>query len=122
MKKKKILAICSEGINRSKYLANYLRKKGYSMKFGGIKEYAETPITLKKIEWADLIIFAQEKHKKWFEEKFGKLKKPYLIFNVRDSGNDVPENKKDLLELSRKDFNRKWTHPNLRKAVKKYKL
>ena len=123
MKKKKILIVCSAGKNRSRYVANYLRRKGYSTRFGGVKESEIiNPVNPKYIEWADLIIFAQEKQKKWFVEKFGDFKKNYLILDVRDSGHDVPEDKKYLLKLPKKEFNRVWVHPNLRKKLKEFKL
>lgn len=121
--KKKILAICSAGSNRSRYLANYLRKKGYSTRFGGVKDKGVIkPVNPKNIEWADLIIFSQEKHKKWFIQKFGKIKKDYLILNVKDSGHDVPKEKEYLLKLPKKEFNRIWVHPNLRKKLREFKL
>lgn len=127
MKKTRVLAVCAMGANRSKYIAKYLRRKGYSTRYGGIKEdayYEEgcRPLDFKYVQWAETIIFAREEHKKYFEEKFGKASysdKKVFVLEVRDSGKDVPEKHNYLLDLPRDEFNKKWTHPNLRKKLKK---
>jgi len=120
MTKTKVLSICAIGVNRSKYIANYLRKKGYSTRYGGIKDEAIKPLDFKHVEWADVIIFAREKHKEYFEDKYGRPysgKKIYVL-EVRDSGKDVPKELDYLHNLPRDEFNKKWTHPNLRKKLK----
>lgn len=121
MKKTKVLAVCAMGANRSKYIAGYLRKKGYSTRYGGIKEEAIKPLDFKYVQWAEIIIFAREKHKKYFEEKVGKSslqRKKVFVLEVRDSGKDVPEELSYLNQLPRNEFNKKWTHPNLRNKLK----
>ena len=121
VQKTKILSVCAMGANRSKYIANYLRKKGYSTRYGGVKDEAINPLEFKHVEWAEIIVFAREKHKKDFENKYGKKyysgKKIYVL-EVRDSGKDVPKGLSYLHELPREEFNKKWTHPNLRKKLK----
>lgn len=126
MKKTKVLAVCAMGANRSKHIAPYLRRKGYSTRYGGIKEdayYEEGGrlLELKHVERADIIIFAREKHRKYFEEKFGKSplkRKKVFVLEVKDSGKDVLESYNYLLDLPRKEFNKRWTHPNLRNKLK----
>jgi predicted protein tyrosine phosphatase len=122
MRYNKILAVCAMGANRSKYIAKYLKMKGYQTKFGGVKEEAINKINPDDIKWAELIIFARIKHKDLFEKKFGKIKKKYIVLGVQDSGKDVPKEKGYLLEIPREEFNRKWTHPNLRKKLKEFKI
>lgn len=34
--KLKVLCICTMGLNRSKYLAEYLKGKGYETRYGGV--------------------------------------------------------------------------------------
>ena len=70
----KILCVCLEGKNRSSYLARYLKRKGYTTGFGGVKEGAEKPILQKDVDNADLIIVAR----KWIKEI---LKERYNIKN-----------------------------------------
>lgn len=120
MSKTKVLAMCAMGANRSKYIANYLRRKGYSTRYGGVKDEALNPLEFKHVGWADIVIFAREKHKKHFEDKYGKLhpEKKIYVLEVRDSGKDVPREMNYLHELPRDEFNKKWTRPNLRKKLK----
>ena len=76
-KKTKILCVCAKGMNRSRYLAKYLRGKGYSTTHGGIEpfknpEWKWNPLTQKKIDWADFIIVVRER-------LVGDLKKKFKI-------------------------------------------
>jgi len=54
--KLKVLCICAQGANRSKYLAQYLRGKGYYTRSGGIEDDAINPLKFNYINWADIII------------------------------------------------------------------
>ncbi|MGM5483546.1 MAG: hypothetical protein ACQER9_01365 [Nanobdellota archaeon] len=44
----KILSICNLGQNRSRYLANWLAKKGYKTDFGGIDSFGVNPLKKSK--------------------------------------------------------------------------
>ncbi|HKL23917.1 MAG TPA: hypothetical protein VJ912_01135 [Candidatus Nanoarchaeia archaeon] len=125
MTKTKVLSICAMGANRSKYIAKYLRRKGYSTRYGGVKEDAIKPFYFKHVEWAEIIIFARKKHKEYFENKYGKnyyLGKKIFVLEVRDSGKDVPKELNYLHNLPREEFNKKWTHPNLRQKLREQKF
>jgi predicted protein tyrosine phosphatase len=123
--KKKILCVCVRGMNRSKYLAQYLRRKGYSTRFGGVEpyekpEYKWTPVSQKKIDWADVIIIVRKRVAPILKKKFNINKKKLIVFDVTDSKRLIPEKFKSLRELNHKEFNRVWTYPQLRKAIKPY--
>lgn len=123
--KQKILIICAKGMNRSKYLASYLRRKGYSTKYGGVEpyekpEYKWNPISQKDIDWADTIVVVRHRIKDMLKKKFKTKGKKIVSFDVTDSKRLIPEEFKELRELDHKKFNKKWTYPQLRKAIKPY--
>ena len=123
--KLKILAICSKGQNRSKYLAQYLRKKGYSTRFGGAEGDDDPkkfwkPITQKQIDWADVIIVVRPRLKNVIKKKFKVGKTKFIILNVTDSKRLIPSEYSHLKELDYVAFQKKWTRPQLRKALKPY--
>lgn len=123
--KKKILVICAKGLNRSKYLASYLRNKGYRTRFGGIegfrnKEQAPNPISQKDVDWANVIIIVRKRLKSKFKKKFQTNRKRIITFNVTDSRRLLPKKYFYLKEASEKRFDKEWRKPQLRKAIKKY--
>ena len=124
-KKTKVLCVCAKGMNRSKYLAKYLRSKGYSTKFGGVEpyekpEYKWNPVSQKKVDWADVIVIVRKRISKILKKRFKTKGKKIIVFDVSDSPRLVPEEFKELRELDHKEFNKKWTYPQLRKAIKPY--
>lgn len=125
MKEKlKILCICAKGMNRSRYLAAYLRRKGYSTRYGGVESFENpeikwNPVSLKKIEWADIIIVVRKRLVRLLKKKF-KINKKIIILNVSDSKDLVPEKFKHLRNVNHKKFNKIWTYPKLREAIEPY--
>jgi len=123
--KLKVLCICAKGLNRSKYLAEYLRRKGYSTKYGGVEEFKESYykanlIDQKKVDWADIIIVVRKRLIQLSKKKFPKLKKKIIVLDVTDSKRLIPEDKAHLRDLNYVSFQKKWTRPRLREAIKKY--
>gem|GEM_PF-884290 len=123
-KKTKVLCVCAKGMNRSKYLAKYLRGKGYSTTHGGIEPYKENPewkwnpLSQKKIDWADVIIVVRERLVGDLKKKFKMKGKNIVVLNVTDSKRLIPEEFKELRDLDHHNFQLKWTRPQLRKAIK----
>lgn len=123
MKKPKVLCICKLGLNRSKYLASYLKNKGYRTKYGGIKyddNQRKNPLKPEYIEWADVIILVRKSIKKILMEKYKPKNKKIIVLDVTDSKRLIPEEFAHLRELDYETFQRKWTRPQLRKALKPY--
>lgn len=118
--KTKILIICSQGANRSKYLAKYLRNKGYSTRFGGIKEGAENVLKKEYVDWADIIIFAKKKHFNLFNDKYPGVNKRMIILGVSDSPETVAKEFPDFKWNKEDNFNKIWTYPQLRKSIKQH--
>ncbi len=119
----KVLCVCAVGLNRSKYLAKYLRKKGYSTRCGGV-DYREdetyNPIKKKDVDWANVIIIVRKRLEKSFKRKFKWKGKKIIVLNVTDSKKRIPEKMAHLRKLNHEEFQKKWTRPQLRKAIEKY--
>ena len=115
--KKKILIICAVGTNRSRYLANYLRRKGYSTRYGGIApKWPEgaNPLKPEHVDWADIVIIVRKRLKPIFKKRFPKFKKKLIVFDISDSKRLAPE---EFQKYEGLEFQKKWTYPRLRKAV-----
>ena len=123
--KTKILCICAKGLNRSKYLAGYLRRKGYSTRYGGLEKedninVKQRLIIQKDIDWADIIIIVRPRLKNIISKKFKVQRKKIIVLDVTDSRKIVIQKNSHLENLSYIEFQKKWTRPQLRKAIKKY--
>jgi len=125
MKKTKILLVCAMGLNRSKYLAKYLKNKGYSTRFGGVGHgkidlHAHNPFTQEDVDWCDLIITARKKHGPLIKKKFKTKGKKIIQLDVTDSRRMVIPDHPELDNLDYETFQRRWTYPKLRKAIRPY--
>jgi hypothetical protein len=132
-RKPKVLAVCTMGLNRSKYLASYLRNKGYRTKYGGIgdgkipKLILRNPFNQEDVDWADVIIVVRKKHKPLLKEHYNIKGKKIIVFDVTGSLGvlikkfpEIINKNPSLKKMDRVEFNKKWTYPQLRKAIKPY--
>ena len=122
-RKIKVLVGCSKGLNRSKYLAEYLRRKGYSTRFGGVEGFDDpkmewNPITQKLIDWSDIVIVVRKRLREVLRKKFKIKSKKIVVVDVTDSKRLIPEELSHLRDLDYLTFQKKWTRPQLRKAIK----
>jgi len=120
--KKRVLCVCSKGLNRSKYLASYLRNKGYSARFGGVEYGMEKSklINQKDIEWAEIIIVVRKRLERILKNKYKTKGKRIIVIDVTDSKRLIPKEYAHLKDLDYEEFQKKWTRPQIRKVLKKY--
>lgn len=122
----RVLCICAKGKNRSRYLANYLKMKGYSTRFGRIDENGqvyekiEKEVSAEDVIWADVIIVVRKRLISIFKEKFGEVNKKMISLDVSDSIDLVPQEYSYLKNLDYHSFQLRWTYPRLREAIKNY--
>lgn len=126
MVKLKVLCVCAKGLNRSPYLASYLRRKGYSTRFGGVenalgRKSRRPPKLIKNedVKWADVIVIVRRRIYPLFKRKF-KTNENVILLDVTDSKRHIPKEFVHLKELDFKQFHKKWTYPQLRMAIKKH--
>lgn len=113
------------GLNRSKYLAGYLKRKGYETRYGGVgpckfDPAPKNPINISDVEWADIIITAREKHKPILIKNYPVENKKIICLDVTDSRKAMSEIYPEFKNIEHSEFNKKWTYPQLRKAIKDY--
>ena len=82
----KVLAICSAGLLRSPTIAKECILKGYNARSAGCQDYALIPVDKVLLEWADVIIFADESHEKKVKQDFD-LDKNKITFCL-----NIPDN------------------------------
>lgn len=124
-KKLKVLCVCTMGLNRSKYLAEYLREKGYDTRYGEIgpcriDPESKNPVKKEDIEWADIIITARKKHRPILNNNFGVKDKKIICLDLTDSRKAMGEIYPEFKNIEQDEFNQKWIYPQLRKEIERY--
>ena len=89
-KKPKILCVCAMGLNRSKYLALYLKNKGHQTRYGGvgfekIHGSAHNPFNQEDVNWADIIIVVRKRHRPLLRKNYKIKNKKIIVLDVTDS-------------------------------------
>ncbi len=95
----KVLCVCSAGLLRSATIAWYLSTKtDFNVRAAGIQDYALVEVDPVLVEWADIIICAENSHKELIEEtfKYSLSDKRILSFGLPDI---YAYRQKELLEL-----------------------
>ena len=83
----KILFVCSANIDRSPTAENiYSGRSDLKVKSAGVSDYAQTPVSAELIQWADIILCMEEKHKQKIKKKF-----PDIAANKTIDSLDVPD-------------------------------
>jgi len=68
----KILFVCSANVDRSPTAERiYKNHPGLEVKSAGTGWYAQQPVTADLLNWADIILCMEEKHKQYIMEDFG---------------------------------------------------
>ncbi len=119
-KKKRVLCVCSQGVNRSKYLAEYLREKGYSTRYGGIVFFALNKLKKSDVDWADIIIFMRKHHKLLFNLKFSKKGKKIISLEIIDNPAKFFFEYPEIVNMDYWEIQKKITYPEIRRQIDKY--
>jgi predicted protein tyrosine phosphatase len=81
----KVLFVCSANMDRSPTAENLFNKIcGFQAKSAGTATYARIKITQNLIEWADIIIPMEEKHKAAIIEIVAEAKNKIRVLNIPD--------------------------------------
>jgi predicted protein tyrosine phosphatase len=80
------LCVCSAGMLRSATLAWMLSNDpyNYNVRAAGTEDFALVPVDKVLLEWADVVFFAEQKHKNKVYQKFGLLNKVCYVMGVSD--------------------------------------
>ena len=98
----KILFVCSANIDRSPTAENiYSGRRDLEVKSAGVSDYAMTPVSVELIQWADIILCMEKKHKQKIKKKFSDIATNKIIDTL-----DVPDRyeymNKNLINMIRK--------------------
>jgi|SaaInlStandDraft_5_1057022.scaffolds.fasta_scaffold11204_3 hypothetical protein len=111
----KILTMCAFGKNRSRYLAEYLEKKGYDTDFAGVcQDHDEVQ---EKIDVADVIIAVHPDIKEQLQLWYDVKQKMIIGLNVEDRPEVVLPEGKTLDGEAWGDFQEKEVYPILIKDI-----
>jgi predicted protein tyrosine phosphatase len=108
----KVLCICTMGLNRSKFLAEYLASLGHETRYGGVgpckfDPAPANPAKKEDMNWADIIVTAKPKHAPILRDDFGIVDKKIISLDVTDSRSAMSKIYPEFKEISREDFNAK---------------
>ncbi len=123
---KRVLCICALGRNRSRYLAEYLEKKGYEARHEGVncprgKKCKKCELLHQEdVDWADVIIIVRKILVKYFKENYAWKGKKIIVLDVTDSRKVAARQNPKWLGMDNETFQRDYVHAHLRKAIKPY--
>jgi len=115
-----ILIICDWGKNRSKYLADYLKQKGYETKFGGVYPQSPNPVTQDTVDWSHVIIFVKPEIEKYFFQHFVTNNQKIITLDVEDRMEILAPDKQNLTAEEWTEIQQKQVYPELERQVEKY--
>ena len=76
----KILFVCTANIDRSPTAEHIYSDRGdLEVKSAGISDYATTPISLELVNWADIILCMEKKHKTKIKKLFSTITEKKVI-------------------------------------------
>lgn len=71
----KVLCVCRQGQNRSRYIAELLQEKGYEAMYAGVAPDAFNSVNEEMIGWADVIVTARDVHAEELRKRFAVQKR-----------------------------------------------
>ena len=83
---KKLLFICSRNQWRSPTAEKIYKEKGYDTRSAGTSPKARKQVSLKDLEWADVVFVMEKKHKNILQAEFCRRMepKPIHVLNIPD--------------------------------------
>jgi len=114
--KKKVLCVCHFGKNRSKYLANFLKEKGYETKYGGISDEQGNIVKQEDVDWADVIIVVRDVLKQIFLKNFKVKNQKLITLEVIDN----PDFLKNNSEFVWEEYQETHTYPEIKRQIKEF--
>ena len=102
-KNMKVLFICNQNLNRSTTAEEIFRYNFEEARSAGL--YNAKPVTAEELEWADVIVVMEDRHRTEISERFPKiyLKKRILSLNIPDIYQWHQPELVDLIELKLKE-------------------
>ena len=81
----KVLCLCRQGQNRSRYIATLLQENGYEAIYAGVAPDAFNSVNQEMLDWADVIITARDVHAVELRKRFAVQKKVISLDITNDT-------------------------------------
>lgn len=115
-----VLIVCNWGKNRSGYLAEYLKQKGYSVQNGGIYKESDNPVSSEMVDWSEVIIFVQPQTKEDFEKLFRISGQKIIILDVEDRLSILVPNNQKMIPEEWVKLQQEKVYPELERQINKH--
>ena len=103
---KKILCVCSAGLLRSPTIAYVLGEMGFNTRAAGIYDYALISVDDVLLDWADVIVTAEEEHKNHLTHMYNLSNKKIISLNLPDK---YPYRDPELVELIKQRWKERYS-------------
>ena len=108
------------GMNRSKYLADFLMEKGYDTDCAGILIETKNSVTQKRVDDSDVLIFVLPRVQEKFLQHFRIEKQKIITLNVEDRLDILCPEKPNFTPVEAKEAYERLVYPKLRRQIAKY--
>ena len=113
-----VLVLCTHGKNRSRYLAEYLSKKGYQTDFAGVRMLDATALR-EKIRWADVVITVHDIVREGLHDiDFEGVR--HIALDVEDRPEHADAGGKQLDGEEWSAFQREHVYPKLEEQIERH--
>jgi predicted protein tyrosine phosphatase len=113
----RILIVCSQGQNRSRYLAGYLKGKGFDTDYGGVDPEGYNPLTQEQVDQSDIIIAVRAHIKDSLIERFDIKGKKVIALEVLDNPKRFSTEAQEIAKKSWHEFQEKYVYSELRRQI-----
>ena len=116
----KILAVCYMGMNRSKYLAEYLRGKGYECDYAGILPETKNLVSQERVDGADVLIFIQPRIQEKFLWEFKTKGQRIITLDVEDRVCVLRPENTEMSGVEYLEFQKRHVYTELERQIEKF--
>jgi len=114
------MAICYMGMNRSKYLADFLTEKGFIATCAGILPETKNLATQERVNDSDVLIFVLPRIQEKFLQRFTVGEQKIITLNVEDCLDILCPEKSDHTPEEIKEVYERLVYPELIKQITEY--
>lgn len=108
------------GMNRSKYLADFLIHKGFIADCVGILPETKNLVTQKIVDSSDVLIFVLPRVREKFLQHFKIEKQKIITLNVEDRLDILCPEKPSFTPVEAKEAYERLVYPKLRRQIEEY--
>ena len=116
----KILVVCYMGMNRSRYLADFLREKGCDADCAGILTETKNQVTQERVDQSDMLVFVLPRIKEKFLDRFSVDTQRIITLDVEDRIDILCPDAGDFTFEEKQTIYKQFVYPKLEKQIANY--